>query len=110
LTVLLLFAQCKMHYWWLVTWLDLSSWIPLVSSPIPKWQNGMEYSRKAWAPLPQQLTVQRNYRRLEDTSLELGEIESQVKWLITNTFLIVQRATDSTVKTGIFRKSNFSYL
>jgi uncharacterized protein YlaI len=23
LTVLLLFAQCKMHYWWLVTWLDL---------------------------------------------------------------------------------------
>jgi hypothetical protein len=22
LTVLLLFAQCKMHYWWLVTWLD----------------------------------------------------------------------------------------
>jgi hypothetical protein len=24
LTVLLLFAQRKMHYWWLVTWLDLS--------------------------------------------------------------------------------------
>jgi hypothetical protein len=24
LTVLLLFAQCKMHYWWLVTWLDLT--------------------------------------------------------------------------------------
>jgi hypothetical protein len=23
LTVLLLFAKCKMHYWWLVTWLDL---------------------------------------------------------------------------------------
>jgi hypothetical protein len=23
-TVLLLFAQCKMHYWWLVTWLDLT--------------------------------------------------------------------------------------
>jgi hypothetical protein len=24
LNVLLLFAQCKMHYWWLVTWLDLT--------------------------------------------------------------------------------------
>jgi hypothetical protein len=24
LTVLLLVAQCKMHYWWLVTWLDLT--------------------------------------------------------------------------------------
>jgi hypothetical protein len=24
LTVLLLFAQCKMHYWWLVTWLDMT--------------------------------------------------------------------------------------
>jgi hypothetical protein len=24
LTVLSLFAQCKMHYWWLVTWLDLA--------------------------------------------------------------------------------------
>jgi hypothetical protein len=24
LTVLLLFAQCKMYYWWLVTWLDLT--------------------------------------------------------------------------------------
>jgi hypothetical protein len=23
LTVLSLFAQCKMHYWWLITWLDL---------------------------------------------------------------------------------------
>jgi hypothetical protein len=27
LTVLSLFAQCKMHYWWLVTWLDLTSQI-----------------------------------------------------------------------------------
>jgi hypothetical protein len=26
LTVLSLFAQCKMHYWWLVTWLDLTLW------------------------------------------------------------------------------------
>jgi hypothetical protein len=25
LTVLLLFALCKMHYWWLVTWLDLAT-------------------------------------------------------------------------------------
>jgi hypothetical protein len=24
LTVLLLFAQCKIHYWWLVSWLDLT--------------------------------------------------------------------------------------
>jgi hypothetical protein len=24
LTVLLLFAQCKVHYWLLVTWLDLT--------------------------------------------------------------------------------------
>jgi hypothetical protein len=34
--VLLLFAQCKMHYWWLVTWLDLTcelhkSKFPLIS-------------------------------------------------------------------------------
>jgi hypothetical protein len=27
LTVLLLFAQCKMHYWWLVTWLDKKSFV-----------------------------------------------------------------------------------
>jgi hypothetical protein len=31
LTVLLLFAQCKMHYWWLVTWLDLT-WCETVRS------------------------------------------------------------------------------
>jgi hypothetical protein len=35
LTVLLLFAQCKMHYWWLVTWFDLT--VPLCTMHNELW-------------------------------------------------------------------------
>jgi hypothetical protein len=46
LTVLLLFAQCKMYYWWLVTWLDLTwlDWLHSVSPNI-KWSQTISRCR-----------------------------------------------------------------
>jgi hypothetical protein len=41
LTVLSLFAQCKMHYWWLVTWLD---WKPELDRPSSHF---FEYSKQS---------------------------------------------------------------
>jgi hypothetical protein len=50
LTVLLLFAQCKMHYWWLVTWLDLGPrQYPLHTSSSSKfhyfWRNSVHSAK-----------------------------------------------------------------